>query len=221
MRAYLNVEDWDERCDARNEHGHRQNFGQTFRRDFLRDPEFVRRALLEGLAEAEVGVWALASELARVVTEDNADILISEDDEIPDTPEGKPEPEIRRLVEYWVFFAARFGWVDLARTPEVSMDEGGERLFSLTHAGPAPARSREHRGRRQREEAAQRLVALRRAADLRGRALPRRGGRQRRIPVAPDRRQLADAGLGRAGRRLPGDPRESARRDRFGHGTRP
>lgn len=135
LRAYMGIVQWDERCDARNNQGHRHNFGQTFRRDFKRDAYDVREALLGGLSNAPVGTWVRAEQLAVVVTEIDSKILISEDDDAPVVAEGEPDPEILRLVEYWVFLAARFGWVDLARTPEKSMDVGGDRLFRLTPLG--------------------------------------------------------------------------------------
>lgn len=135
LGAYKNILQWDERCDARNNQGHRHNFGQTFRRDFKRDSFEVRDALLRGLARAPVGQWVRAEELAIVITNLDPEILVSEDDDAPIVAEGEADPEILRMVEYWVFLAARFGWVDLARTPEKSMDVGGDRLFRLTPLG--------------------------------------------------------------------------------------
>lgn len=135
MDAYVDVVDWDERCDARNEQGHRYNFGQTFRRDFLRDPDAVRRAMLAALEMAPVGEWVRAEELAVVVSKADPSVLISEDDEAPEIPDGEADDEILRLAEYWVLLAARFGWVDLARTPPESDEIGGHRLFRVTELG--------------------------------------------------------------------------------------
>lgn len=134
-RAYRQVTDWDERCDARNTQGHRQNFGQTFRRDFRLDAGEVRQVLLRALRDAPPCEWVLADALALRVTELQSSLLISEDDTAPPVFPGEPEPEIRRLVQYWVFVAARFGWVDLARTPETDAPESGQRVFRLTAHG--------------------------------------------------------------------------------------
>jgi hypothetical protein len=134
-RAYIAVRDWDERCDARNTQGHRHNFGQTFRRDFRMDPQEVREALMSALLEAPDSEWVLADALALRLTERQPAILISEDDSVPPSFPGEPEPEIRRLVHYWVFLAARFGWIDLARTPETDAPESGQRVFRLTPWG--------------------------------------------------------------------------------------
>lgn len=135
LHAYVDVVDWDERCDARNDQGHRYNFGQTFRRDFLRDPDVVRNAMLDALRLAPDGEWVRVAELATVVSGANPSILISEDDEVPEIPEGEADDEILRLADYWILLAARFGWVDLARTPPVSESMGGQRLFRLTELG--------------------------------------------------------------------------------------
>lgn len=134
-QAYLDVMDWDERCDARNEQGHRYNFGQTFRRDFLRDPLAVRTTLLEALSHAEQDVWVSATTLAALVGGMDASLLISEDDEAPDIIDGEADPEVLRLCEYWIVLAARFGWVDLGRTPPSADGDVGERVFRLTELG--------------------------------------------------------------------------------------
>jgi len=135
LRAYRSMSDWDERCDARNNQGHRHNFGQTFRRDFLHTPSEVRGALLDALSFATPGEWVRAKDLATRITTDVPSLLISEDDDVPDTPDGEPHPEVLRLVEYWVYLAARIGLIDLARTPEVQMNVGGDRLVRLTSLG--------------------------------------------------------------------------------------
>ena len=134
-QAYLEIVDWDERCDARNEQGHRYNFGQTFRRDFLRDPVAVRGTLFEALATAPSEKWCTVTELARDVSERDASLLISEDDEAPEILEGEADPEVLRLCQYWIVLAARFGWVDLGRTPPSEEGEVGERVFRLTELG--------------------------------------------------------------------------------------
>ena len=134
LRAYLDVVDWDERCDARNEQGHRHNFGQTFRRDFLADSWTLRQAMVSALGRASDEGWTLATDLAIAVTEMSPDVLISEDDEVPLTAEGEADAEIERLCDYWILLAARFGWVDLARTP-MDIEGGGARLFRLTALG--------------------------------------------------------------------------------------
>jgi hypothetical protein len=134
-RAYRGITDWDERCDARNTQGHRQNFGQTFRRDFRLDSWEVRQVLMRALHQAPPSDWVLADALALRVTEMQTSLLISEDDTAPPVFPGEPEPEIRRLVHYWVFLAARFGWLDLARTPETDAPESGQRVFRLTAHG--------------------------------------------------------------------------------------
>lgn len=134
LRAYMDVVEWDERCDARNDQGHRYNFGQTFRRDFQRDAWDVREKLLSMLGRAPREGWIRAYDFATALTVEAPDCLISEDDEVPMTPEGEPDPEIERLVEFWIMLAARFGWVGVARTP-VDIDSGGERLFRVSELG--------------------------------------------------------------------------------------
>jgi hypothetical protein len=133
MQAYISVQAWDERCDARNEQGHRHNFGQTFRRDFLRSVETLRGTLLGVIACAELDAWYSAQTLALAVTRAEPALLISEDDEVPDLDDDEAEPEIRRLVDYWLLLAARFGWVDLARSPDTGTTP--ERLWRITIVG--------------------------------------------------------------------------------------
>jgi hypothetical protein len=134
MRAYIDVVQWDERCDARNEDGHRQNFGQTFRREFLATLWTLRRALIDGLASSSDD-WTFAEAFACHLTVHSTDILISEGDEIPETLEGEADAEIERLVEYWLMLVARFGWVSLGRTPREDDGTGGRRLYKLTELG--------------------------------------------------------------------------------------
>src|SRR5699024_7592593 len=64
MRAWLQIVDWDERCDARNEYGHRYHFGQTFRRDFTISTTDLRTEVLNALRGEKEGVWFRAQELA-------------------------------------------------------------------------------------------------------------------------------------------------------------
>lgn len=135
LRAYVGVDEWDERCDARNHDGHRHNFGQTFRRDFLVDSSDLRQALLDALALSPDDAWVRADTLAMAITAARPELLISEDDDVPETPKGESDTEIRRLTEYWLYVAARFGLVDLARTPEVDLGVGGDRLFRVNELG--------------------------------------------------------------------------------------
>lgn len=135
MRAYYDVVDWDERCDARNAQGHRHNFGQTFRRDFLVDSWTLRHSLVELLGTSVEGQWTRAVDLAVALTERAPESLISEDDEVPVTADGEADPEVERLIEYWIMLAARFGWVDVARTPLLIDGSGGDRLYRLTALG--------------------------------------------------------------------------------------
>jgi hypothetical protein len=65
LNAYVDVVDWDERCDARNDQGHRYNFGQTFRRDVARKDEQSARFQGHGRVEAQVfAVGLLAAAVA-------------------------------------------------------------------------------------------------------------------------------------------------------------
>lgn len=135
LRAWMLVEEWDERCDARNETGSRHNFGQTFRRDFLVESEVLRRALVDTLRASQTGKWTLADTLAVAVTARDATLLISEDDAPPTVVAGEAESEIRRLVDYWLLLAARFGLVDLARVANTADDVAAERVYRLTSLG--------------------------------------------------------------------------------------
>lgn len=135
MRAYINVDKWDERCDARNQHGHRLHFGQTFRRDFFMPIPAVRRIVADTMGALEPDQWYTAEALATAVTQRESAILISVDDDPPELEDEGADAEIKRFVVYWLYQAARFGWVDLARTPEESIDDVGERLFQLSDLG--------------------------------------------------------------------------------------
>lgn len=135
MRAYIGVEKWDERCDARNQHGHRLHFGQTFRRDFAMTVPNVRRVVINAMGGLDDEKWYSADELAKIVTKEESTILISVDDDPPELEGDGPDEEIKRFIVYWLYQAARFGWVDLARTPEESIDDVSERLFQLSELG--------------------------------------------------------------------------------------
>ncbi len=134
LRAYAGIDEWDERCDARNMQGHRQNFGQTFRRDFRVGAPEVRGALLDGLRGAPEQGWVLAETLALRVSLEAPDILLCEDDEPIAPIEDVSDPEIRRLVDYWLFQVARLGLVDLARIVGAG-ELDGERVFRVTALG--------------------------------------------------------------------------------------
>ena len=176
IRGYVAITDWDERCDARNEYGHRQNFGQTFRRDFLRDIEDLRKEILNALGLAPTDKWIHVRQLAVQLTENAPDILISEDDEAPDVPEGEADSELRRLVEYWVFLAARFGLVDLGRNPRDRHGRGrGQALPPHVARTPTPRRGHP-RDREKGAEAHREAPALHRPTEQRHRTLSGRGG---------------------------------------------
>lgn len=115
LRAWLEIEDWDERCDARNSHGHRFQFGQTFRRDFAMAAPDVRMGVLEALRTLEPGQWYVADVLAALLTESMPTMLLAEDDAPGELPADGINEEVARFVDYWLYQAARFGWVDLAR----------------------------------------------------------------------------------------------------------
>lgn len=134
LRAYIDLDDWDERCDARNNQGHRQNFGQTFRRDFKVAIQDLRQELLAGLRLTPSEGWVYAEELAIAVTRANPDLLVCEDDEPLAAPDEGSDPEIARLVDYWLFLVARLGLVDLARGADGS-ERDGERVYRLTPLG--------------------------------------------------------------------------------------
>lgn len=140
LRAWKGVVDWDERCDARDEEGYRYNFGRTFRRDFLRSPQEVREVLADTLAEAPLDTFVHVDAFAALVSRRDPALLISEEHEAPHVPEGEAEPEVRRLVGWWLFQAARFGWVDIARVPDPTLDALDARLFRLRPEGLATLR---------------------------------------------------------------------------------
>lgn len=116
LRAYIRMDIWDERCDARDEDGHRYNFGQTFRRDFAWDSDDLRRTLLELLPRSATGEWVPAFELVDCVVAKAPTLLASEEDSGP-TSGARARVEVERLVDYWLMLACRLGLVDLARRP--------------------------------------------------------------------------------------------------------
>lgn len=115
LRAWLEIEDWDERCDARNGQGHRYQFGQTFRRDFAMAAPDVRMGVIDALRGLEPGKWYVSDVLAALLTESMPTMLLAEDDAPADVPDDGINEEVARFVDYWLYQAARFGWVDLAR----------------------------------------------------------------------------------------------------------
>jgi hypothetical protein len=134
LRAYVSIEEWDERCDARNNEGHRHNFGQTFRRDFKRSASEMRGELVKALAATPPEAWFTADSLAIVLTWQAPDLLVSEDDESVPPVDHVADPEIVRLLDYWLFLVARLGLVDLARCAEGTAMEG-ERVYRVTPLG--------------------------------------------------------------------------------------
>lgn len=131
LRAWLEVEDWDERCDARNEYGHRYHFGQTFRRDFALSPAELRMAVVNALREQNAGEWFRAEDFATKLNHKEPSLLLADDDAPDLPPDEGPDEEFARFVDYWLYQAARFGWVNLARI-EDEETHLGDRLFSIT-----------------------------------------------------------------------------------------
>lgn len=134
LRAYVSIDEWDERCDARNSDGHRHNFGQTFRRDFRRTAAEMRGALVSALGETPPDRWVVAESLAVVITWQAPDLLVSEDDDPGAPVDHVADPEISRLLDYWLFLVTRLGLVDLARVAEEGALEG-TRVYRLTSLG--------------------------------------------------------------------------------------
>jgi len=131
LRAWLEIETWDERCDARNEYGHRYHFGQTFRRDFAMTPPELRQEVIAALEGLEEDVWYRARDLALKLNQQAPSLLIAEGDAPELPPEDAPSEEFERFVDYWLYQAARFGWVNIARKADDSNDLGA-RVFSVT-----------------------------------------------------------------------------------------
>ncbi|MBN1946537.1 MAG: hypothetical protein JW797_12760 [Bradymonadales bacterium] len=132
-RAYFNLYDWDERCDARDTSGHRYNFGQAFRRDFIHDVQVLREFSFRYLKAIPHQAWVATVQLARALTTACPDLLLSEVCEPPEIGEDGVDPEILRFVNYWLSILSRFGWVDLARA--IGDDAVTGRLCRLTPLG--------------------------------------------------------------------------------------
>lgn len=131
MRAWLQVVDWDERCDARNEYGHRYHFGQTFRRDLTISTTELREEVLKALRGQKGEVWFRAKELALRLNQQAPNMLVADGDTPDLPPEDHADEEFERFVDYWLYQAARFGWVNLAR--KTDEDQAlSERVFSIT-----------------------------------------------------------------------------------------
>lgn len=135
MRAWIELVDWDERCDARDGEGYRHNFGRFFRRDFLRSPDELRRTLIACLSAAPDDAWVTGRSLAVLLTEADSALLIPEDHPAPIVRPGRADPEIARLADYLLFLAVRFGWVSLARIADDTLDGPDARIFRLTDFG--------------------------------------------------------------------------------------
>lgn len=131
LRGWLEVEDWDERCDARNEYGHRYHFGQTFRRDFAMTAPELRSEVVAALHGLEDGVWYRARDLALRLNQQAPSLLLADGDTPELPPEDAPSEEFERFVDYWLYQAARFGWVNIARKADDSSDLGA-RVFAVT-----------------------------------------------------------------------------------------
>ncbi|TVR01418.1 MAG: hypothetical protein EA398_10025 [Deltaproteobacteria bacterium] len=135
--AWVDMIEWDERCDARDQEGYRHNFGRFFRRDFLRSPAELREALIAGLAAAPDDTWLTGTGLAASLTALDPALLHPEDHPKPDHRPGRIDPEIARLADYALFLAVRFGWVELARRHDEEAPAEEARIFRLTALGRA------------------------------------------------------------------------------------
>lgn len=131
LRAWLEIEEWDERCDARNEYGHRYHFGQTFRRDFAMTASELRQEVIEALRGLDADAWYRARDFALKLNQQAPSLLIADGDAPELPPEDAPSEEFERFVDYWLYQAARFGWVNIARKADESNDLGA-RVFSVT-----------------------------------------------------------------------------------------
>jgi hypothetical protein len=147
LLAYLNLPEWDERCDARNDEGHRFNFGRAFRRDFIRTPRFVRETVFSRLRRMPDG-WVSSTQLAKDLTDSHPDLLISEVCDLPALNEEGIDAEKLRFLSYWLALLARFGWVDIGR----AIDDGlawrtcrltdlGRQLIRAERTPPAPRKA--------------------------------------------------------------------------------
>lgn len=144
LRSYFAIDDWDERCDARNQEGHRYNFGRAHRRDFLWDFEDLRLAVWSSLGQVGDG-WTESSHLARTLTEQHPDLLLSEVCSPATLDDNGIDPEILRFINFWLALIGRFGLADLGRAEG---DEATHRLFRLTTLGRRVVRGTPPSGRR-------------------------------------------------------------------------
>lgn len=136
--AYLRVFDWDERCDARDDEGHRFNFGRAHRRDFVHDPMDLRLATL-GLLEELGDDWVPTAQLATALSTRVPDLLSSEACEPVATDATGLDPEKLRFVNYWFTLVARFGWADMGRlshaAPTARLTRASALGRALVHGG--------------------------------------------------------------------------------------
>ncbi|MCA9562864.1 MAG: hypothetical protein KC561_05205 [Myxococcales bacterium] len=130
-RAYINLFDWDERSDARNDKGHRYQFGKAYRREFVFGVSMLREAALETL-ENLGEKWTHTTHAAVELSESAPELLISDSCELPEIGGEGFDPEKLRFVNYFFSLLGRFGWVDIARAPGESPDH---RLVRLTPVG--------------------------------------------------------------------------------------
>lgn len=133
LSAYFNIWAWDERCDARNDQGHRYNFGRAFRRDFVHDVVTLRVEAFNRFRLVPQQ-WVRTAALAKSLSEDCPTLLISEVCELPTLNEEGIDLEKLRFINYWLTLLARFGWADIARAPG---DDSSQRLCRLTELGEA------------------------------------------------------------------------------------
>lgn len=133
LSAYFRIWDWDERCDARNDQGHRYNFGRAFRRDFVHDVVTLRAEAFNRF-QVLPRQWVRTAALAKSLSEDCPTLLISEVCELPALNDEGIDLEKLRFVNYWLTLLARFGWADIARAPG---DDPSQRLCRLTELGEA------------------------------------------------------------------------------------
>ena len=131
VAAHHAIEDWDERCDARDEEGHRYNFGQAFRRDFVHDVFALRAAAWECVQLIPAG-WVETNNLAKKLSDEIPDLLLSEVCEPAPLDDEGVDPEKLRFINYWLTLCARFGWADIARAPG---DDANQRLCRWTPLG--------------------------------------------------------------------------------------
>ncbi len=135
-RAFFALEGWDERCDARDEQGHRYNFGRAFRRDFIHHETELRECAWQTLAELPKG-WTETTHLAKALSDNVPDLLLSEVCEPAQLDDESVDTEKLRFVNFWLTLLARFGWTDIARAPG---DDASKRLCRLTPLGSAVVR---------------------------------------------------------------------------------